>query len=141
MRVAPNNQIAVAGRAKSGKTRSNGAFTVSSLSSEAINTNQEVASPVSLEALVALQSGKGSRDEASQEGVDWSNNVLDRLETLQRDILLGRISLTGLQEIENTISRTLKNHDDPALNAIQAQILLRARVELAKLEHQPSTEE
>lgn len=87
----------------------------------------------SMESLLALQ---GPDDPGDRRGRARARGeaLLDRLEMLRADILLGRISRQRLDEL-STLARTGRVEvDDPELAAVLEEIELRAAVELAKLD-------
>jgi hypothetical protein len=91
-----------------------------------------LASLTPIQSLVALQEvGDATRDrsEAARHGHD----ILDELEGLKLALLDGRVPGARLAAIAELVGRRRALCDDPALNALLAEIELRAAVELAKL--------
>lgn len=60
--------------------------------------------------------------------------VLNVLERLRDDILLGRVGGQTMQQLTQEVAQAREQIDDPRLNAVLDEIDLRAQVELAKLE-------
>lgn len=58
--------------------------------------------------------------------------LLDRLEDLRRDILLGTMPLWKLKDLARLVQSERAQVDDPGLDAVLEEIDLRAQVELAK---------
>lgn len=83
-------------------------------------------------ALLALQEvpdADAQRGKAQQH----AQRILDRLEQLRLDILMGRIPAETIERLAQEIESAQSWTDDPELNEILAEIQLRAEVELAKL--------
>jgi hypothetical protein len=73
--------------------------------------------------------GRRRRTLARERGED----LLDRLERLRREILVGAVSREQLQELARRLRAGRITSDDPRLNEILAEIELRTQVEIAKL--------
>ena len=73
-------------------------------------------------------SGERSRGRARQYGDD----ILERLDSLRRDVLLGAISKEKLVDLARVLRTRQGQTDDPQLQAIIDEIELRAQVEIAK---------
>lgn len=102
------------------------------------NTTQQVRHHASVEdvgsvdALLALQSVEDPVL-AKKKSIKRGHQLLDGLERLKTDLLVGRVSETRL----NNMLKMLKNApnvDDPALQEVIDDIELRVQVELAKLD-------
>ncbi|MDX1974754.1 MAG: flagellar assembly protein FliX [Rickettsiales bacterium] len=80
-----------------------------------------------------------SLQEVSDEAVQrrkWvarGNNLLDSLESLRQQLLVGRIPLSSLETLEHELAKQKQNVNDPYLLALMDDIELRVAVELAKL--------
>ncbi|MER2520472.1 MAG: flagellar assembly protein FliX [Bdellovibrionales bacterium] len=61
-----------------------------------------------------------------------AQDILDRLDELRHDLLLGALSYERLQNLARIVSAHRGKVDDPRLTAILDEIDLRAQVELAK---------
>ena len=85
-----------------------------------------------IEALMALQGIDdpltGKKRRAVRRGLD----ILDILEEMKLDLLSGRISAERLARLAGIVDR-YQDSGDPEVNAVIAEIELRALVELAKL--------
>lgn len=86
----------------------------------------------SVDALLALQEVPDATVGRSK-GLDRANQMLDLLEDIRRGLLLGTIPLSRLENLASAARDQRGNTGDPALDAILADIELRATVELAKL--------
>lgn len=65
--------------------------------------------------------------------VGYGDELLDRLEELRVDLLLGSIPKEKLVDLAHQMRQKRQNVDDPKLNEIIDEIELRAEVEIAKL--------
>jgi len=63
---------------------------------------------------------------------NFGEDILDRLDEIQRDLLMGAISKDRLTNLAQTLRAKKSTVDDPALLSIINDIELRAEVELAK---------
>lgn len=87
-----------------------------------------------VESILSVQEVPDATEERSRAlARDYGEAVLDRLEALRRDILLGAIPKEKLAELAHTLRAHRNKSDDPRLNAILDEIELRAKVEIAKL--------
>lgn len=73
--------------------------------------------------------GSAARERAE---IAAGNRLLDELDSLRQDLLLGRVNVAKLQRI-STMRTTADRASDPKLTEIMQEIKLRAAVELAKL--------
>ena len=107
-------------------------FTVESSNSETNVTTAQTSSAHEakiMTALIGLQSqGKGSTKTFAA-----ARNVLEKLESLQRQLLDGPIGRDDLKGLEQAAAVRAHGEADANLLAIYDEINLRARVELAKL--------
>ncbi len=90
-------------------------------------------SPIgSVDSLLALQ---GSDDVGERHGRARARGeaLLDRLDMLRTDILLGRVPRGRLDELSALVRSSRAEVDDPRLVEVLDEIELRAEVELAKL--------
>ena len=92
-----------------------------------------VAAAPELSGIIALQE-LADASIAKKRLLKHGENILDSLENLRRNILLGRVSLVSLQEISQQLSKQREEFNDPQLTEIIDEIELRAAVEIAKLE-------
>ena len=87
----------------------------------------------SVDSLLALQ---GADDAAERHGRARARGeaLLDRLDMLRTDILLGRVPRHRLDELSALVRSSRATVDDPKLGEVLDEIELRAEVELAKLD-------
>ena len=88
--------------------------------------------PAAMSSLLALQEVPEeylNRKKLLQQG----NNMLDTLDKLHRQLLMGPITFQTLRNIEQEIATQKQTVDDPKLLEIIAEIELRAAVEADKL--------
>lgn len=62
----------------------------------------------------------------------YGDDILDRLDSLRRDVLLGATSKEKLADLAHALRARQGQTDDPQLKAIIDEIELRAQVEIAK---------
>lgn len=65
--------------------------------------------------------------------VDYGDNLLDRLEDIRLEILMGAVSKDSLADLAHEMRQKRQQVDDPALNELIDEIEMRAEVEIAKL--------
>ena len=95
------------------------------------NAAHSVNAPTELDAILALQAVEDPLF-AKRKAIKRGRTLLDNLEALKADLLLGRVSETRLERII-VLVRQAREQVDPALDAVIEDIELRALVELAKL--------
>jgi hypothetical protein len=123
-----------------GGNRSGAAFALS-LPAESQQTARSAAAQPALalydlQALIALQSfeePKERRRRAVKRGFD----LLDVLEGVKMDLLVGRVEVDRLERLVSMLGNKVET-GDPELDALMEDIDLRARVELAKLGRYPA---
>lgn len=134
MRVTDTNRTSRTAPKKAAKRQADGqTFAVSDdQSTPQVHHNASVEDVGSVDALLALQSVEDPVL-AKKKSVKRGHQLLDGLERLKTDLLVGRVSEARL----NNMLKMLKNApnvDDPALQAVIDDIELRVQVELAKLD-------
>jgi len=87
-----------------------------------------------VESILAVQEVPDAPEERSR-GLarQYGDDLLDRLESLRRDILVGAISKEKLVSLAHALRAQRGQTDDPRLKKIIDEIELRAKVEIAKL--------
>ena len=139
MKVEANRSVGTAGVRKDGKGKTTGGF-ADNLRTEEAAPAASVTAPTMLtgiEALMALQEVPDATAERKR-AVAHGDRLLDRLDDLQRGLLLGRISQDKLADLARLAKESSAQTADPALRDVLEAIELRARVELAKLENPES---
>ncbi|MCB9994177.1 MAG: flagellar assembly protein FliX [Hyphomicrobiaceae bacterium] len=134
MRIeGPTNRYSVSTRRTS--RSSSGSSFVPEGDAEAARTEsaQSMPSVGALDSLLALQ---GIEDPllAKKRALKHGQSLLDVLDEIKADLLLGRVGEGRINRLLALISRA-RELSDPALEAVITDIELRARVELAKLGH------
>lgn len=106
---------------------------------ETINDSSRVdgpaeAAPVSgAGAILAAQEVTVADDQgAKKQALQYGDDILDRLEEVQRDLLLGAIPKERLTNLAQLLRSKKSNVSDPQLLKLIGEIELRAEVEIAK---------
>jgi hypothetical protein len=84
-------------------------------------------------AMLALQGVAAPEADRRRRAVKRADSLLDGLDALKLDVLAGRLDLGRLRRLGTDLAHR-EPSDDPRLEAIVAEIELRAAVELAKAE-------
>jgi hypothetical protein len=104
---------------------------------EAVEEAHAVDTPTAvtgLDALLVVQAVGGSSDqEARQRLIRRGEDLLDGLEGLRHDLLIGAIPKDRLVSLARMVRSRRENVADPRLAAVLDEIELRVEVELAKL--------
>jgi hypothetical protein len=82
--------------------------------------------------LAAQELSEDQDHSSSNQVIRFATDILDRLDEVQRDILVGNLSKDRLIKLAQQLRSRQKNISDPALLQIIKDIELRAEVELAK---------
>ena len=107
------------------------------VASSEMSGSTEAGSVNAVDAIFALQeSGDQPRQRARQLGIVYGDDLLDHLEDLRRDLLVGSIEKEKLGTLAQKMRAHRRQTDDPKLNGIIDEIELRAEVEIAKLTRQ-----
>ncbi|KQP40725.1 flagellar assembly protein fliX [Methylobacterium sp. Leaf104] len=91
------------------------------------------ASLAGLDAILTLQSNADTPEERRRRSARRGNDLLDGLDRLKASLIMGRVSTRDLQAIAWRLAERGGSSGDPRLDALIAEIELRAAVELAKL--------
>jgi len=86
-----------------------------------------------LDAILTLQSNIDTPEERRRRATRRGNDLLDGLDRLKASLIMGRVSTGELQAIAARLADRSGTSGDPRLDALIAEIELRAAVELAKL--------
>jgi hypothetical protein len=134
MRITDTNRTSRTAPKKVSKGRGEGEkFSVEQeKSTEQVRYSAGVEDVGSVDALLALQSVEDPTL-AKRKSVKRGHQLLDGLERLKTDLLVGRVSETRLQNMLKILKNAPKA-DDPALKSVIDDIELRVQVELAKLD-------
>ncbi|MGY8999844.1 MAG: flagellar assembly protein FliX [Rhodospirillales bacterium] len=82
--------------------------------------------------LTAQEVGEDNGQKSRHLVQKYGEDILDRLDEIQRDLLVGAISKDRLTSLAQTLRRKKSTIDDPSLLRIIKDIELRAEIELAK---------
>ncbi|GJD29970.1 Flagellar assembly protein FliX [Methylobacterium adhaesivum] len=91
------------------------------------------ASLAGLDAILTLQARADTPEERRRRATRRGHDLLDALDRLKASLLMGRVSARDLQAIASRLAQRGAS-GDPRLDALIADIELRAAVELAKLQ-------
>jgi len=94
-----------------------------------------VAGTTGIDAILALQAVGGPL-EGKKKALRRGRSLLDALDEIKADLLIGQVSAERLDALSTTLSE-IRERSDPALDAVLDDIDLRVRVELAKLGRYP----
>lgn len=129
---ASNRSSSVAGRGAAGKAGSGPAFVPAGDPGAARVANAAPLTPMAgIDAILALQA-VGDFTESRRRAVERGKTLLDLLEGMKADLLIGRVGGDRLEAMVGQLS-TLRERVEPGLDAVLDDIELRVRVELAKL--------
>lgn len=138
MKITGFGTISTSNVKKRGATTAAGGFAELLSPGDAEETNAagattDVAATAALNNLLALQE-ISEEDIKRQKLMQQGNNLLDVLEKLRHQLLMGTLPGHLLLDLSRNISLQKQFVTDPRLNDIIADIELRAAVELAKIE-------
>lgn len=133
MRIDANNRpTGVAGRGAAGKAGSGPAFVPAGGEGGArVASAAPVAPTAGLDSILALQM-VGTSTEGRRRALRRGSNLLDTLEAIKADVLLGHVSAERLDVLMHELG-AMREKIEPGLDNVLDDIELRARVELAKL--------
>lgn len=133
MRIdATNRTSGVAGRSATGKTGGGPAFVPAGEQGAArVSSTAPVAQAAGLDAILALQA-VGDFSQSRRKAVKRGGQLLDLLEAMKADLLVGRVAMHRLDSMMTQLT-TLRERVEPGLDGVIDDIELRVRVELAKL--------
>lgn len=97
-------------------------------------TPVESAAVGAVESILSVQEvPDATEDHPRRLAQQYADDVLDRLESIRRDLLTGVVSKEKLVDLAQTLRSEKGKTNDPALKGILDEIELRAKVEIAKL--------
>ncbi|WP_375597011.1 flagellar assembly protein FliX [Devosia sp. Naph2] len=137
MRIdATNRSSKLSGRSATGKAGNGPAFVpAGEQSAPRVSTTAPVAPTAGLDAILALQAS-GDFSESRRKAVRKGTELLDLLEDMKADLLIGRVAPERLDTMVTQL-RTLRERVEPELDRVLDDIELRVLVELAKLGRYP----
>lgn len=96
--------------------------------------SQNVAPAKSIDAILAVQQ-VNDEELSRKKAISYGHDLLDGLERLRNQLLMGEVSFTQLKNIEKLMQNYRKDSfTDPALTSIIDEIETRVAVEIAKFE-------
>lgn len=95
-----------------------------------------IAGTTGIDAILALQSVEGPL-QGKKKAVRRGQSLLDTLDEIKADLLVGRISFERLDQL-STMLNEVRERSLPGLDAVLDDIELRVRVELAKFGRFPA---
>lgn len=105
-----------------------------SVASSGASASTEAASINSVDSVFAIQEADDPTQRRGKRlGNQYCGDLLDHLEELRRDLLLGATDIDKLASIAQKIRSNRRQSDDVKLNEIIDAIELRAEIEIAKL--------
>jgi hypothetical protein len=131
-----NRSNGVSGRPSAGRAGSGPAFVPAGEQGVSrVASTMPVASTTGIDAILALQT-VGDFKESRRKAVKRGTDMLDLLEDIKADLLVGRM---GAGQLDALISQLqgMRERVDPGLDAVIDEIELRVLVELAKLGRYP----
>ncbi|WP_297109609.1 flagellar assembly protein FliX [uncultured Devosia sp.] len=133
MRIdATNRSSTVSGRSAPGKAGSGPAFVpAEEQGPQRAGTAAPVAPTAGLDAILALQAA-GDFSESRRKAVKRGRRLLDLLEGMKADLLVGQVAPERLDGMVEQL-RGLRERVEPELDAVLDEIELRVLVELAKI--------
>lgn len=134
-RLGPSRTSPYKKTEKSGQT---GGFKVTA---DPVASSGDAATPVShaapvapVDSLLSLQE-VSDRREGKRKAIRRATSMLDVLEDLRMGLLMGRIPRPRLEQLITLVEKQRDHVHDPRLETVLDEIELRAKVELAKLQH------
>jgi len=132
MRVHATSTLSTSGPAPLRRAASGGAFSIAE--AEVMRSTAQSAAPravASLDVLVALQSFDDPT-ERRRKAVRHGRTALDALDSLKVGLLAGTLDRDALARLKTIAESLSESSGDSRLDAVLAEIRLRAAVELAK---------
>jgi hypothetical protein len=128
----------VAGRSGVSRSGGNGGFFIDDGATAAqAGSAAPVAQTTGIDALLALQSVEEPLVQRKKKAIRRGNALLDTLETIKADLLLGQVSEGRLNQLMVQIGQ-MRERGLAELDGVLDDIELRARVELAKFGRYPN---
>ena len=103
------------------------------LSSKA-EASGDVGPVVAVSSILSVQEveGEANEDQQMRRLIKWGEDILDQLDKIRHDLLVGAIPLDRLSGLAQAMRDRKTNISDPGLLALINEIELRAEVEIAK---------
>lgn len=138
MKIENTKSTATSSLGKIGKKKATSSASSFSLDNVAQNVSSSSATAVSalydVSAAQALEALQGVEYDEPGQNVKHGHAILNMLDVLRQEVLMGDVSLKRLEEIEKSVGHHKSKTLDPQLIEILDEIDLRAKVEKAKYE-------
>lgn len=135
MRIDRTSRSSSLSRATSTSASASG-FSVTEQSQMSTSAPASIGRATSIDAILALQAVEDPLF-AKKKAVRRGNQLLDTLENIKGDLLVGRVSEGRLHQLMSIIGQA-RDRNLPDLDGVLDDIELRARVELAKFGRYPA---
>jgi parvulin-like peptidyl-prolyl isomerase len=136
LRIENTSRSTGVGKSSNAASRTSGGFFIDEGTGTArAAAAQPMVQTSSIDALLAMQAAEDPQF-AKKKAVRRGNSLLDLLERIKADMLLGQVSEDRLGQLMDLIGEA-RQRNMPGLDAVLDDIELRARVELAKFGHFP----
>ena len=135
MKITPNAPLSKTNRKKSVKSKqADQGFMDAMHETESAQNSEESKKASSIQSTSMVGSVIFVQDETSDEerGSQIGHQLLNQLEVMQRDMLMGRLNIQRLKQMQATIAQISKMQCGQGLKQILQEIELRVSVELAK---------
>jgi hypothetical protein len=133
MRIPASNATARINTPSAARRTASGGFSVAEEQAPATTTPAAALRTIGgIDALLTLQ-GQDGPAERKRRAVKRGRNTLDVLDTLKVEVLSGTLGPSTLARLRSAAADLRTASGDPGLDAVLAEIELRAEVELAKM--------
>lgn len=129
-----NYSLSSLSKIKKSKSSSGGFELLDVDSTGELQSSSSLSSVSSLSALQNLEALQGVTYEDPKQDLSRGREILDLLEGVRQELLIGEISLSRLHKIETLVGQHRTKTLEPTLMEILNDIDLRAKVEIAKYE-------
>lgn len=137
MRIDTTNRTTGVSRSGTARTASGTAFVPAGAETPTqIAAAAPLAASAGIESILALQAVDGAL-EGKRRSIQRASSMLDTLDEIKADLLVGRVSLDRLDRL-STMLGEMRERSLPGLDAVLDDIELRVQVELAKFGRFPA---
>ena len=98
------------------------------------DASSDVGAVLAVSSILSVQEveGEAKEDQQLRRLIQWGEDILDQLDNIRHDLLMGAIPLDRLSALAQTMRDRKTNVSDPDLLTLINEIELRAEVEIAK---------
>lgn len=132
IRIDQRAPVTNTGPANTARRAGGAAFTLPTKQAATPARGQAVATTSGLDTLIAVQAYEEPHERKKRQA-KRGHDLLDGLDRLKAALLSGRVQLSELERLKDTLALRREVTDDPRLDDVLAHIELRAAVEIAKL--------